>query len=166
MFNKVGVCFFCSQLLFLAWEIAPNGLYPMHSCFREFPKCMGNSPKGPDSHAFLLPRVSYMHGEWPQMARFPCILASASFLYAWGMAPNSQYPMHSRFREFLICMGNGPKWPDSHAKKEVSFKSKQSQPRSKLPAETVSLPSPRKASRPAFGVTVCTRLSPRFRLNN
>ena len=101
-------CILASASFLNAWEIAPKGQIPMHSCFREFLKCMGNGPKGPDSLAFLLPQVSYMHGEWPQTASIPCILTSASFLYAWGMAPKGQIPMHSCFRKFLICMGNRP----------------------------------------------------------
>ena len=104
--------------------------------FSAFVSCMWNGPKGPDSLSFLLPQVSYMHGEssltacipcilasasflnaWEiaPRARFPCILASASFLNAWGMAPKGQIPLHSYFRKFLICMGNGPKQPVSHA---------------------------------------------------
>ena len=76
---------------------------------------MGNGLKRPEPHAFLLSRVSYLHGEWPQKARTPCILASQSFIFAWGMTAKGRIPMHSCFPEFHKCMGNGRKRQDSHA---------------------------------------------------
>ena len=76
---------------------------------------MGNGLKRPEPHAFLLSRVSYLHGEWPQKAITPCILAFQSFIFAWGMTAKGHNPMHSCFPEFHIYMGNGRKRPEPHA---------------------------------------------------
>ena len=65
----------------------------------------------------ILELGSFLHAwEWRPKAQTPCKLESGSFLFAWEMAPKGKNPMQARVRKLLICMGNGAKRRESHAK--------------------------------------------------
>ena len=56
-----------------------------------------------------------MHGEWPQKARTPCILAFHSFIFAWEWPQKAKTPCNPASGSFIFCMGNGRKRPKPHA---------------------------------------------------